>query len=253
MVTVPPHHPLRQPDGTLPDIGIYPVGGRHTMPSLAHERARLVIVELLLSLLAPGSLVAVELAVLWNPNNLRDHLLPDIMVALGAGEDDPLYGVLRKQYRIWDEAEPPDLVIELASKTTVGRDNLGKKEDYARLGVREYVQFDPLEEFLQPGLRAYRLRNGVYVPAPARGDGSVRGGVLPAYDWVRQGIYLRLRERATGMLVPTPTEARDAAEAAQAREAAARAAAEARAGNAEAEIARLRAEIARLQAEPPQA
>lgn len=226
------------------------------MPSLAHERARLIIVELLLSLLAPGSLVAVELAVLWNPRDFRDHLLPDIMVALGAGEHDPVYGVLRKQYRIWDEAGPPDLVIELASKTTVGRDNLGKREDYARLGVREYVQFDPLEEFLRPSLRAYRMRNGVYVPAQARRDGSTRSSTLRAYDWVRQGIYLRLRERATGLLVPTPMEARAAAEAARAREAAARADAEARttdaearAAAAEAENARLRAEIARLRAE----
>jgi Uma2 family endonuclease len=249
------------------------------MPSLAHERARLIIMQILISLLAPGSLVAAELALLWNPKNLRDHLLPDIMVALGAGEDDPVYGVLRKQYRIWHEDGPPDLVIELASKTTVGRDKLGKKEDYAALGVREYVQFDPLEEFLQPGLQAYRLRDGVYEAVAPADDGSMPSLALIGYDWVRDGIYLRLRDRATERLVPTPEEAR-AREAARARaaeraeraakaraaaeaeraeaEAHARAAAEAerdqaaaRAAAAENEVARLQAQIARLQANLP--
>ena len=74
----------------------------------------MIIVEVLISLLAPGSLVAEELAVMWDPRNLRVHLLPDIMVALDVGEYDPVYGVLRNQYRIWHEGKPPDLVIELA-------------------------------------------------------------------------------------------------------------------------------------------
>ena len=251
MVAAPAFHPLRQPDGTLPAIDVYPVGGRHTMPSLAHERARLILLEILLALLAPASLVAAELAVLWNPRNLREHLLPDLLVALGAGEDDPAYGVLRKQYRLWDEAGPPDLVIELASRTTVGRDNLGKKEDYARLGVREYVQFDPLEEHLRPGLRVYRLRRGVYAPVAPRTDGSVPSGVLDEYAWVRQGIHLRLRERASGLLVPTPEEARRAAEAARQAAEAHAATVEAHAAVVEDENARLRAEIARLRAGLP--
>lgn len=121
--------------------------------------------------------------------------------------------------------------------------------------MREYVQFDPLEEYLQPGLRVYRLRRGVYAPAAARKDGSVPSGVLGEYDWVRQGIHLRLRERASGLLVPTPEEARQAAEAARreavagwAQEAAARTDAEAHAAAVEDENARLRAEIARLRA-----
>ena len=246
------------------------------MPSFAHERARLVIVQVLIALLAPRSLVAEELALMWDPHNLRDHLLPDVMMALDVGEYDAVYGVLRNQYRIWDEGKPPDLVIELASKTTVGRDRLGKKEDYARLEVREYVQFDPLEQYLRPGLQVYRLRGDAYEPAPETEDGAVPSEVLPGYAWLQVGIQLRLRVQATGRLVPTPQEAQAQAEAARAqaeaaqaqaevervREAAARQAAEAerareaehaaaamaRAQEAEDEVVRLRAEIARLQA-----
>jgi Uma2 family endonuclease len=216
------------------------------MPSFAHERARLIIMQILIRLFAPASLVASELALMWDPHNLRAHLLPDIMVALGVGELDPVYHVLRNQYRIWHEGEPPDLVIELASRTTVGRDNLGKKEDYAALGVPEYVQFDPLRKYLRSGLRVYRLQRGVYRPVHAQPHGAVPSVALSGYEWLQQDIYLRLRDDATGALVPTPDEERAEAEAARDRESVRADAEAARAQAAEDEVARLRAEIARL-------
>jgi Uma2 family endonuclease len=279
------NHPLRRPDVTLPDVRDYPEGESNVMPSLAHERARTKILEILLDLYAPTSLVALELAILRDPHNWRDHLVPDILVALGAGEIDPMYHVLRRQYRLWDEDGPPHLVIEFASRTTIGRDNVGKRvaaavdrpgpvaaasplgcprgEDYAAMGVREYVQFDPLEEFLRPGLQVYQLDNGSYQRVQPAADGALPSGVLDGYDWVQQGILLRLRDRTTGKLVPTPQEARDReaerarmeAERAQAAERSLRdaeaarvQAEEARARDAEAEMERLRAEIARLHA-----
>lgn len=206
------------------------------MPSVAHEQARTQTIGLVRTVAPPDDLVAGELAVLWDPRDLREHLMPDLMVARGVGQMDPVYGILRRQYRIWDEGKPPDLIAEFASPSTVGRDSLGKQEDYARMGVREYVQFDPLEELLQPGLRVYRLRGGVYrVVAPAA-DGSVASAVLAGYDWLQVGMHLRLRDQATGRLVPTPEEAQAAAEKAR-REA------EARARAAEERVARLEAEL----------
>jgi hypothetical protein len=217
-----------------------------------------MIFNILRSLLAPASFVAQDVAILRDPRDYRDHLMPDVFVVLGAGETDPVYGVIRRQYRLWHEAKPPDIVIEAASKTTVGRDKVGKKEDYAAMGVREYVQFDPTGEFLTPRLQVFWLNDeGRYEPAPAEADGAVHSAVLD-YDWVRAGDYVRLRDRRTGRLVPDPEEARDAAEeardaaeAARAQEAAraeaaeiARAAEAARAEAAEAELARLRAELA---------
>lgn len=259
--------PFRRPGEPLPDVSIYPVGGRHVIPSFAHERARDVTHDTLRSLYSPRSLVATELAVMWDPNDLRAHLLPDLFVALDAGELDPVYGVLRNQYRIWHEVGPPDLVLEMASRTTFGRDKLGKKEDYAALGIREYVQFDPLGDFLQPQLQVWRLRGGVYIAAPADPEGAVPSIALAGYDWLRQGMFLRLRDRRRGRIVPTPEEAVRESEAARAREAAraqaeaaraevearARAQAEAERVAADEEIARLREEVARLRAalQPP--
>jgi Uma2 family endonuclease len=224
------------------------------MPSYAHDQARLIAHNLLDSVLTAEDLVVGELAIVWDPHDLRHHLVPDLMVALGAGELDPAYGFKRLQYRIWDEKGPPDLVVEFASRSTVGRDNLGKKEDYAALGVREYVQFDPLGELLTPRLQVYRLGSGGYQRVIALDD-AVPSLVVSGYAWLAVGDLLRLRDESTGLSAPTPEEARAAAEAAQAaaeararQERAAREAAQARASLAEEEVARLRADLARLRA-----
>jgi hypothetical protein len=210
------------------------------MPSFQHLLALNTIFNILRALLAPRSFVAGDVAILTNPRNHREHLMPDVFVVLDAGELDPVYHVLRRQYRLWDEARVPDIVIEAASRTTVGRDTVGKKDDYAGMGVREYVQFDPIGDFLDPRLRVFVLGDdGTYHPVAPEADGSVRGAVLP-YDWVREDDSLRLRDRATGRLVPTAEELSQTE--------AARADAEAtRAEAAEAELARVRAELARLQ------
>jgi Uma2 family endonuclease len=265
MTTVPVGATTEQPGDPLPDIHIYPVGASHTMPSFAHDEARTVARNLLRAVLPSQDLVVGELAIVWDRRNLRRHLVPDLMVALGAGELDPVYGVKRLQYRIWAEQGPPDLVVEFASRSTVGRDNLGKKEDYAARRVREYVQFDPLGDMLNPRLRVYRLGAGGYEPVAPAVDGAAPSLVVEGYARVAVGDLLRLRDEVTGQLVPTPEEARAAAESAQRaaetriwQERAARQAADRRAQQehsarqaAEDELARLRAELARLRVAPP--
>ena len=272
MTSVPLRSRAPRPGDPLPDIHIYPIGASHTMPSFAHDDARTVARALLRTVLPARDLVVGELAIVWDPDDLRRHLVPDLMVALGAGEIDPVYGVKRLQYRIWQEQGPPDLVVEFASRSTVGRDNLGKKEDYAMLQVREYVQFDPLGEMLNPRLQVYWLEGDRYGLVAADGDGAVPSQVAVGYAWIAVGDHLRLRDEATGRLVPTPEEARTAAEVRAREEHAARQAVEARErGEREARqaaeareqeeramrqeaqeaLAQLRAELARLRAEPP--
>jgi hypothetical protein len=224
------------------------------MPSYAHDVARTIARALLRTVLPAQDLVVGELAVLWDRHDHRRHLVPDLMAALGAGELDPVYGVTRLQYRIWDESSPPDLVVEFASRSTVGRDNLGKKEDYAGLGVREYVQFDPLGEMLDPRLQVYRLAAGRYKRVRADANGAVPSQVVVGYAWVAVGDQVRLREQATGQLVPTPQEARVAAEEEARQERTARAAAEEearqeRAARQDAEERAAREEQARVAAE----
>jgi Uma2 family endonuclease len=235
--------PVRLAPG-FPDIRDYPMSGNRTMPSTQHERAQRTVAILLEEIIAPDDIAPVELMMLLDPTNWRRHLTPDVFLARGVGEFDPIYGVPRRQYRIWDEGKVPDLVFEGASPSTKDRDSAGKKDDYAALGVGEYVQFDPLGELLSPRLQVHRLNAfGRYERTAPEEDGAVRCVTLPDYDWLIDGYLLRLRDRATGRLVPTPNE-RATMEAARAD------AATARADSAEAELARLRAQLTRLQSDP---
>ncbi len=233
-----------------PDIRDYPQSGNRTMPSTQHERAQRTVAMLLEAVVAPDDTVAVELMILLDARNWRRHLTPDVFLARGVGPLDPVYEVPRRQYRLWDEGKMPDLVYEGASPSTKDRDSAGKKTDYAALGVREYVQFDPLGELLSPRLQVHGLTAfGRYERVTAEEDGAVRCVTLPEYEWLIDGYLLRLRERATGRLVPTPVE-RAAMEQARAEREAARVRMEAaRADSAEAENARLREQLARLQAD----
>jgi hypothetical protein len=118
---------------------------------------------------------------------------------------------------------------------------------YARLGVREYFQFEPYGEYLHPPLQGYHLMNGVYQPMD---EYPLRSAIL-GLELREEENLLRLYNPRTGERLPTPGEvalARRAAEAARKvaedqLEAAAEARldAEARTAAAEAEIVRLRA------------
>ena len=52
----------------------------------------------------------------------------------------------------------------VTSRSTKAEDLGEKKGLYAFLGVKEYVIFDPLEEYLEPRLRLYRLSGEEYLP-----------------------------------------------------------------------------------------
>ena len=189
--------------------------------------------DVLVTALPPEDVVAVELTFYFVRGDAQTFLIPDVLVKRGAGEMDPATGRLRKAYRVWDDGVP-DLVIELASPSTVVRDNVGKKEDYAAYGIREYVQLDPLDvddpegPLLVPKLLVWRLEADRYVPVAAGPGGGVPSAVLPGLEWVQAGQFLRLRDVTTGAL-PTAAEKQAA-----------------RADAAEVEVALIRAEIARL-------
>ncbi|HXT34260.1 MAG TPA: Uma2 family endonuclease [Chloroflexota bacterium] len=205
------------------------------MPSTKHQRAQRNVALCLEEILPIEDVVGEELMILLDENNLRRHLTPDVFVARGVGELDPVYGILRLQYRLWDEGKVPDLVYEGASPSTIYRDSAGKKQNYAALGVREYVQFDPMGGMLSPRLQVFRLDEyGTYEPVAPEADGSVRCVTLPDYDWVIGGYLLRLRDRATGQLVPTQRE-------------------QARAAKAEAQDAKAQARVAKIEAQAAEA
>ena len=87
---------------------------------------------------------------------------PDMLVAFGVGQD-PAYHT--NGYVIEEVGKPPDLVLEVASRSTGRRDYIAKREIYAGLGVPEYWRFDHSGgRYHNTGLAGDRLAGGVYQP-----------------------------------------------------------------------------------------
>ena len=173
------------------------------------------------SLLAhlPDALVAYDLALLFEQDNPRAVVAPDLMVAIAAGRHH------RSSFKLWEEPTVPDFALEVLSEKTWRKDVEVKPLLYRDLGVREFWMIDPLGKLPDP-IAGWHLNDaGVYKRIPTLPSGGCRSVVLGAELFLDdQG--LRFRELKSGAVLPTYTESRRLLE----REMVARKAAEARAG-----------------------
>ena len=197
----------------------------------------------------PDVYVSGNMMMYYEEGEPRRSVSPDVFVALGVEDKD------RRTYLLWREAKGPDFVLEVTSRSTRRNDQRTKRALYERMGVAEYVLYDPLGEYLEPPLQGFRLAGGEYVEwEGTRVPGGVRAlhsEVLGLSLHVRaRDRALRLRDPVSGEDLLTPVEAaareaaaRGEAEARAARAAAAREAAEAHVERVEAENAELRARI----------
>ena len=113
---------------------------------------------------------------------------------------------MRPNYLLWEEKVPPCLVVEVTSRKTHREDQVKKKNVYERIGVEEYVLFDPYGEYLRPRLQEYRLQDGRYQTVRLEEDGSL----LSEATGLRlrpEGQRLRLSDAVTGEPVLWPEEA----------------------------------------------
>jgi len=129
-----------------------------------------------------------------------NHKLPDLMVLKGVQNSQE-----RDTIKLWEEGVIPAIVIEITSHATWLEDLVNKSALYLRLGVKEYIIFDPYNEFLKEGLQGLRLANGEYVPIPLDAAGVLASEVLGA-NLVRQGPLLRLVNLETEALIPWGAE-----------------------------------------------
>ncbi len=151
----------------------------------------------------------------------------------------------RRVWKTWEEdGATPDLIIELTSKTTRSVDIGSKMGLYAYLGVREYVLYDPLGDYLQPRFQGFRLVDGRYHDAA----GAPFHSFVTGLDFRENGGTLRLYDPATERFLLTPGEAGEKVETEAARAEAESARAEAEAARAEAEAARADAAEAEVEA-----
>jgi Uma2 family endonuclease len=213
----------------------YPTSdGRPIAETDLHRHLMLELIETLKERFAadPNTYVSGTILVFYEDGNKRRHVSPDVLVVRGIPK------TRRDNYLIWEEGKAPDLVIELTSKTTRVEDMRGKSGLYRTvLRVPEYYLFDPRTEYLDPPFQGYRLRRGRY-SAIKPVDGRLPSDVLGLH-LERDGQELRFRDPVTGTRLPTPAEARAAAEVK-------RATAEAERAAVEADNERLRREIEEL-------
>ena len=202
------------------------------------------------------------------PGEARRSPYPDLMVAIGVPISPEAIAREGNGYTISEIGQPPDFVMEVASRTTARQDYERKPAQYAALGVPEYWRFDYSGRGLYPTpLAGERLVDGEYRPIEVTRDAA---GVLQGYSEALQlelhvvSLQLRFYDPVAEMYVqdmmdaweyPDDAEARSAINltyaAAALSERDARIAAEARA-NAERD-ARIAAEerIRQLEAEAP--
>ena len=181
-----------------------------------------------------------------NPSAVRS---PDCMVILGVPNHR------RPSWLAWEEKAMPAVVFEIASKRTFRDDLRSKRVLYERLGIPEYILFDPIGFFFRDQrLRGFRLREGSYVEIE-QGDeeGLVseqlglmiypEGDILRLVD-MRTHRSLRTAEEASGLYeheVVRNAELKRMARAARRRAARALKAERQRAEQLVAEVERLRA------------
>ncbi len=150
--------------------------------------------------------VAGNLFFFYEKGNPKARVAPDVLLAQGVRKWD------RPNYKAWEDG-PPAFVVEVTSRKTQKKDQQVKKPLYEKLGVKEFVLFDPFGEYLRPPLQGFRLLRGRYQPIPLEADGSLRSRTTGL--WLRrEGQRLRLVDVKTG----EPILWQEELEAARARE-----------------------------------
>ena len=139
----------------------------------------------------PDVYVGADLLLYYVEGKPKMCVVPDVFV---------VQGVLRRErrtYKLWEEGRPPCLVIEVTSDSTRDEDLVRKKDLYERLGVEEYVLHDPLGDYLNPPLQAFRLVRGHYKAIRLEPDTSFQSQAT-GVTLRREEKGLRVLDSATG-------------------------------------------------------
>jgi Uma2 family endonuclease len=150
----------------------------------------------------PDVYVAGNLLLYYVEGQPRFCVAPDAFVVRGVPKGR------RKVYKLWQEGKGPCLAVEVTSDSTRDEDLETKKDVYERLGVEEYILFDPQGDYLDPTLQAHRLVAGRYQPLLPERDGSILSrttGIL----FRPMGERLQLVDAASGTVYLRDEEERE--------------------------------------------
>ena len=105
--------------------------------------------------------VSGNLFIYYEEGNPEATIAPDVFVVFGVSKRK------RRIYKTWEEGEKaPAFVLEITSRTTEKQDESIKPSLYAKLGVKEYFQYNPTGDYLMPQLKGGTLVDGQYLSLP---------------------------------------------------------------------------------------
>ncbi len=174
------------PEELWPDITHLVTEDDTPVESIFHERQRQLLVDSLyaswplrshrpfVAMADVGFFVSVE----------EPPLVPDALVSFDVELPPDSIGKHRNSYFLWVYGKPPDVVVEVVSKTPNGEDTT-KLVGYAQRGVPFYVIYDPLLRLSDDELRVYCLKDGKYELSDSKRMSEALGlGVV-----LREGVY----------------------------------------------------------------
>ncbi len=197
------------PDSRTKRVVDYPTSdGKPMAETELHWQVMVDVVETLREFFIAEPMVHVggNLLLFYEEGNRRKHVSPDAFMVRGI----PKFP-LRDYYLLWEEGRPPDVVIEITSKTTRREDQNKKRVLYRDvLKISEYFQFDPTEDYLKPSLQGIRRIGEDYVPIELV-DGRLFSENL-GLSLERSGWELRLWDPVQKRRLLTRAEQRDLAQ-----------------------------------------
>jgi Uma2 family endonuclease len=150
--------------------------------------------------LSATDFIAADMFWYWEEGHPESRVASDLMVVKGVGRAH------RRSFFTWREnGAVPCIVFEMASEHTWREDLWEKRQKYERLGVREYILFDPEGEYLRPRLQGFRLVEGRFEPIELDEEDRLRSEEL-GFFMRPEGLVLRLFDGTTGAPVPTRQE-----------------------------------------------
>ncbi len=139
----------------------------------------------------------------------RPPVVPDMFLSLDVEVAENWWAKEHRSYFLWEFGKPPDVVVEIVSNHK-GREANQKLQEYARIGVRYYVLYDPQRLIQETPLRIYELHVRGY---RLRHDQQLEevGLSLTLWEGIFEGKpaqWLRWC-RLDGQLIPTGAERAD--------------------------------------------
>jgi Uma2 family endonuclease len=92
----------------------------------------------------------------------RPPLVPDVFLSLGVEIAENWWEKKNRSYFTWEFGKPPDVAIEIVSNRE-GNELGSKLRDYAQIGVKYYIVFDPSGQLSQTPLQIYQIKGMAYV------------------------------------------------------------------------------------------